>query len=148
MKAYDTNILVYAHRADLPFHQRAFDLLRDSAEGTATWAIPWPCVHEFYSIVTNRRIFKDAASQPEEAIAQITAWLGAPGLKLLSETDDYAPTLTRILAGASVKGPLVHDARILALCEVHDVDVLVSSDRDFSRIPATIRIENPFGPVP
>ena len=51
MIAVDTNILVYAHRADSPYHEAATRAL--SALGTARWAIPWPCVHEFYAIVTH-----------------------------------------------------------------------------------------------
>ena len=58
MIAVDTNILVYAHRADSPWHGRAAELVRGLAEGPDTWAIPWPCIHEFLSIVTHPKIYK------------------------------------------------------------------------------------------
>jgi predicted nucleic acid-binding protein len=38
--AVDTNILVYAHREDSPFHEAAFGCLAELAEGPAIWAIP------------------------------------------------------------------------------------------------------------
>jgi predicted nucleic acid-binding protein len=55
--AIDTNILVYAHREDSPFHPTASRCLRELAEGRAAWAIPWPCLHEFLAIVTHPRIY-------------------------------------------------------------------------------------------
>ncbi len=57
MKAVDTNILVYAHREDSTFHERALALLLDLANGSARWAIPWPCIHEFIAVVTHPRIY-------------------------------------------------------------------------------------------
>jgi hypothetical protein len=42
----DTNILVYAHREDSPFHEVAFARVAELAEGPAARAIPWPCLHE------------------------------------------------------------------------------------------------------
>lgn len=40
MIAVDTNVLVYAHREDNPFHPLASERLQDLAEGHAAWAIP------------------------------------------------------------------------------------------------------------
>ena len=57
MIAVDTNILVYAHREESPFHEKALDCITELAEGRASWAIPWPCVHEFFSIATHPRIY-------------------------------------------------------------------------------------------
>jgi len=56
MIAVDTNILIYAHRADSPFHQQADSALTRLAESGQLWAIPWPCVHEFLAIVTHPEI--------------------------------------------------------------------------------------------
>ena len=57
MIAVDTNLLVYAHREDSPFHQRAAECITGLAEERASWAIPWPCLHEFFAIVTHPRIY-------------------------------------------------------------------------------------------
>ncbi|MEN6320242.1 MAG: type II toxin-antitoxin system VapC family toxin [Syntrophaceae bacterium] len=45
MIAVDTNILVYAHREDSPWHDKAYALIIELAEGRIRWAIPWPCIH-------------------------------------------------------------------------------------------------------
>ena len=58
MVAVDTNLLVYAHRADSAFHVRADQVVAELAEGRASWAIPWPCLYEFYAIVTHPKIYR------------------------------------------------------------------------------------------
>lgn len=83
MIAVDTNILVYAHREDSPFHAAARDCITELAEGAANWAIPWPCVHEFLAIVTHRRIYNPPTPHAE-ALGQVEAWLESPTLTLLS----------------------------------------------------------------
>ncbi|HNH64386.1 MAG TPA: type II toxin-antitoxin system VapC family toxin, partial [Thauera aminoaromatica] len=60
MIALDTNILVYAHRTDSPFHERARSAVETLASGVREWAIPWPCAHEFFAVETHPRIFKTA----------------------------------------------------------------------------------------
>lgn len=142
MIAVDTNVLVYAHRADSEFHPAAADCVRDLAESRSAWAVPWPCLHEFYAIVTHPRIY-DPPTTGAQAIRQIEAWLESPGLVLLAETGGYLAALTELLRRGRVTGPLVHDARIAALCAVHGIDELWTVDRDFGRFPP-LRARNPL----
>ena len=92
MIAIDTNILVYAHRADSPFHTAATMAVRELAEGRAPWALPWPCVHEFFSVVTHPRVY-DPPSSTAEAINQIAAWLESPSAVTISGS--VRPIVTR-----------------------------------------------------
>jgi toxin-antitoxin system PIN domain toxin len=140
--AVDTNILVYAHREDSPWHEAARGRLAELAEGRAAWAIPWPCLHEFLAIVTHPRIYNPPIPL-EIAQAQVDAWLEAPGLVLLAEAPGYWPELRAILKAGRVAGPAVHDARIAALCRLHGVRELWTADRDFSRFPGP-RAINPL----
>ena len=142
MIAVDTNILVYAHRKDSEFHAPAGTLLRTLAEGMHEWSIAWPCVHEFFAIVTHPRIYRPP-TPPERALAQIEAWLGSPSLVLLGETAQHWKTLRTMIVDAKIEGPKVHDARIAALCVQHGVRELYSADRDFSRFPH-ITVRNPL----
>ena len=142
MIAVDTNILVYAHRADLPFHEAALERIVSLAEGAVLWAIPWPCLHEFLAIVTHPRIY--APPTPlARALEQIDAWVELPILRLLAETERYWFKLRALLAQARVAGPQVHDTRIVALCRQHGVRELWSADRDFGRYPE-LRVVNPL----
>ena len=142
MIAVDTNILVYAHRHDSPFHEAALLRVTELAEGAANWSIPWPCLHEFLAIVTNLRIY--APPTPlARAINQVEAWLESPTLVVLSEGTTHWAVLRELLAGGRITGGQVHDARIAALCRQHGVRELWSADRDFSRFPG-INATNPL----
>jgi toxin-antitoxin system PIN domain toxin len=140
--ALDTNLLVYAHHRSNPFHSAAKRLVAELAEGNSTWAIPWPCLHEFYNISTNPRLYSPS-STPDEAINQIDIWLESPRLQLLSEDETHWPQLRDLIASVKLQGPMVHDARIAALCLSHGVHELWSADRDFKRFPA-LRVRNPL----
>jgi uncharacterized protein len=142
MIAVDTNILIYAHRKDSPWHTAASNTIKGLAEGLRPWLIPWPCLHEFIAIVTHARIYRPP-STIAQAFAQIEAWLNSPALALGSEGAAYFAQLKRIGENALVTGPMIHDARIAALCVEHDVDELWSADRDFSRF-GEIRTRNPL----
>jgi uncharacterized protein len=142
MIAVDTNLLVYAHREDSPWHDRAYARVAELAAGRSSWAIPWPCLHEFLSITTHPRIYKPPTPLAQ-AIEQIEAWLEAPGLTILSEVDGYWLELRTTLETGRVIGPQVHDARIAALCRLHGVRELWTADRDFSRFPGLV-VRNPL----
>lgn len=142
MIAVDTNILVYAHRLDSPFHKAALVRVKELAEGAGSWSIPWPCLHEFLAVVTNPRIY--APPTPlARAIDQVEAWFESPTLVLLSEGPTYWGTLRDLLAGGHIAGGRVHDARIAALCRQHGVRELWSADRDFSRFRG-VNVTNPL----
>ena len=142
MIAVDSNILVYSHRKDSPWHSVAARCLKELAEGAASWAIPWPCLHEFYAIVTHPGIYSPPSSCAQ-AMDQMEAWLEAPGAVILSESTTYWPALKRLLRDGRVEGGQVHDARVAALCLVHGVRQLWTADRDFSRFPA-LSVRNPL----
>lgn len=44
----------------------------------------------------------------------------------------------RLLATGKVSGPLVHDARVAAICIGHGVRELLTADRDFSRFSSLV----------
>jgi uncharacterized protein len=138
----DTNILVYAHREETDWHERASTVVSTLADGRDEWAIPWPCLHEFLAIVTNPRIFR-TPTPLKEALGQVDAWLEAPSLVVLSENDDYLEALRDILVRSRTSGPRVHDARVAALCLSHDVRELWTADRDFSAFPR-VKVRNPL----
>lgn len=142
MIAVDTNLLVYAHREESPWHAAAFERLGALAEGRAQWAIPWPCVHEFLGVVTHPRIY--APPTPlEAALDQIDAWSESPSLVLLAEGEGYWPIFRQLAATGRIRGPAVHDARIAALCRLHGVRELWTADRDFGRFPG-LAVRNPL----
>ena len=143
MRAVDTNVLVYAHRREAKEHAAATEAMRELVEGPRAWALPWPCVYEFLGVVTNPRIWKDKASTQEAAWTQLMQWTGSPTLRLLSETTGFVDTLGGFVRRDRVRGAVVHDARIAALCVAHGVESLLTRDRDFSLFPE-LRTADPF----
>lgn len=142
MIAVDTNILVYAHRIDNEWHDAAAKGIRSLAEARTAWAIPWPCVHEFFGVVTRHNLF-NPPSTPDLAMAQIEAWFESPSLYLIGESAKHLDTLKLLVAGAKLRGPTIHDARIAAICIDHGVSELWTADRDFLKFPG-LRVRNPL----
>lgn len=143
MIAVDTNLLVYAHRRESRAHDQSRRVLATLAEGDRPWAIPWPCCYEFFSIVTNRRIWRGAQSTPDQAWSQLKAWTDSPTNRLLGETRDFLDILERLLQRPRVRGPVVHDARLAAICLAHGIDELLTRDRDFAHFPE-LRTRDPL----
>jgi uncharacterized protein len=142
MIAVDTNLLVYAHRGEAEWNAEAYELLRDLAMGRQSWAIPYPCVHEFLRNVTDPRIY--ATPTPlEVAFEQLLAWTKAPTARLLGEGGRHLDLLAEVARAGRVRGAMIHDARIAAICLDHGVRELWTADRDFGRF-AALRSRNPL----
>ena len=141
MIAVDTNILVYAHREESQFHDRARTQIVGLVEDGA-WALPWPCAHEFVAIVTHPRIFR-TPTPVTLAIEMLEALFESPGLSLLGESEGYWAVFRRLVEAGRISGPAVHDARIAALCLANGVRELWTADRDFSRFPE-LTVRNPL----
>lgn len=143
MIAIDTNILVYAHRGDAIHHKVMDKLLTKLVEGERLWAIPWPCLHEFLAVVTHPKIYRDQVTPLDLALRQIEAWVESPSVQVISECDDYWTMLKRVVVCGNISGPMVHDAKIAAICLEHRVEELWTNDRDFSRFPL-LKVVNPL----
>lgn len=142
MIAIDTNILVYAHRKDSEWHQpakAAFDCLYF---GSKTWAIPWPCLHEFYSVCTHPKIYSPP-SPFMELLEMFSDWNQQKQIRFLHEGPGYLEKLNQLTRNTRVKGARIHDARIAGICLNHGVSELWTADRDFSSFP-DLKTRNPL----
>ena len=142
MIAVDTNILVYAQRADSVWHKAADQCIAELAESGRPWAIPWPCIHEFLAVVTHPRIYRPP-TPVATAIEQVEFWLECPTLTLFAESAEHWAILKSTLLAGNLAGPVIHDARVAAICRQHGVKTVWSADRDFSRIGG-IKVVNPL----
>jgi len=104
---------------------------------------PVLCLYEFFSVVTNPRIWKQTASSPDQAWRQIDAWSASPSVSLLAEKRDFLGVLERFVRQRRVRGPIVHDARVAAICIAHGAEELLTADRDFALFPE-LRTRNPL----
>ena len=142
MIALDTNILVYAHRQDLPAHHQAFAVVSETLSGLAPVGMCWPVLQEFLAVVTNPRIFT-TPTPADIAFDQVEHWLSSPRVITLRESPTHLETLRSLVVDGHANGGVLHDARIAALCIDHGVSELLTADRDFSRFPH-LRVRNPL----
>jgi toxin-antitoxin system PIN domain toxin len=142
MIAVDTNLLVYALREDSPFHVSALDLLTTLACSGRRWAIPWPCIHECIAISSHPKIYRPPT--PLTVVCEaMDVWMNSPHCECLGEGPGYWDKLVSLSSKAKLAGPMIHDARIAALCLHHGVSELWTADRDFSRFPS-LKTRNPL----
>jgi len=130
--AVDTNIVVYAHREELPRFERARAVLERLATGTEPWAIPWPCAYEFLRLVTHLSIF-NPPTPLELAIETLEALLRSPSLVMIGNGPGHGAHMRQTVATGRAAGNLAHDAHIAALIMEHGVQELWTTDRDFAR---------------
>ena len=141
MIALDTNVLVYAHRVEMEWHDAAARVVAEVLQDSEAIGIPWQCIAEFVSTVTNPRIFP-IPTPLDIVLDQLAAWRESPTIQLLSERESFGTFFTELVRDARVTGPRVHDARIAAICLEHGVRELWTADRDFTRFP--VKVRNPF----
>ena len=55
MIALDTNVLVYAHRAEFPQHAQAARVVRELSEGVIPFGLPVFALGEFVRVCTHAR---------------------------------------------------------------------------------------------
>lgn len=142
MIAVDTNILIYAHRGDSPFHLAAVEAMDKLAASGKPWCVVWQCAHEFISIVTNPKIYRPASTL-DQCLSEIENWRACSTFCWIAEGSAHWKVLKSLVREGRVTGGLVHDARIAAVCIQHGVETLWSVDRDFSRFPALV-VTNPL----
>lgn len=137
MIAVDTNILVYAHRTDSPYHEPAAQIIEDLVFGTDEWSIPSSCLREFVGVVTDHRRYEPPTSL-RKARQQVNFWLSVPNLVVLSDNEDHWECLNDAMRSGKTIGSDVHDAHIAALCITHGVKELWTADREFRRFPGIV----------
>lgn len=142
MIAVDTNILVYAHRKDSEWHEEAKECILALSRGNQPWAIPWPCYHEFISVVTHPKIYLPP-TPVKKALAFLEALRVTKNLHSIAEGPGYFEKMKIMTVQAKLKGPKIHDCRIAAICQNHGVNVLYTADRDFNLFP-TLKCVNPL----
>jgi len=132
--AVDTNILVYAHRAETPAHAKALGRVRDLAEGRVPWGIPVFCLAELVRVATHLRVFTPPSTLAQ-ALGFLDDILASPSARLLVPSLGFPACFRDACEAAGVRGNLAFDAQIAGLCLEHGIDTILTADRDFARFP-------------
>jgi toxin-antitoxin system PIN domain toxin len=135
--AVDTNILIYAHRSEMPEHRAALSKLTSIVEGNAPWALPLFCIGEFVRVVTHPRVFSPPTSL-ETALDYLQRLLASPSARLLTPGTAFMERFGEACREGAVRGNLAFDAQVVAVCREHGVSEILTEDRDFARFPGML----------
>ena len=131
MIAVDVNLLVYAHRAELPQHERALRLIEELRRGEAPWAAPGEVLSGVLRLVTNPRVFR-TPTPLDEALAFVRALVRSPSFVLLQPTSGHLERFLTLCQRSHATGKLVPDAWLAAIAMEHGC-TWWSCDPDFAR---------------
>lgn len=116
-------------------------MLEALAAGPRPWAIPWPCVHEFFAAVTHRRLYK-TVTPTDTVFARLRALQSLANLAFTAEANEHLVHLEPLDLAARAHGGAMHYARIAAICLSRGIAERWSADRDFARFPS-LAVRNP-----
>ena len=123
---------MYAHREEFPQHEAALAEVTRLAEGPRRWALPVFVLGEFLRVVTHPRVLHPPTGE-RTAVAAVQALLDSTSLRVLNPGHDHWAILGRLVVDEHVRGNLVYDAQIAAVCIEHGATTVLTEDRDFSR---------------
>lgn len=129
----DANVLLYSVDEESHFHEPARHWITGALNGPQRVAIPWTSLWAFVRIVTNPRALANPLTPPQ-AWEHVEDWRNAPATWIPSPGPGHAAILKDLITRYDLRGNLVSDAVIAALCLEHGVAV-VSADSDFARFP-------------
>jgi toxin-antitoxin system PIN domain toxin len=133
MLAPDVNVLVYAHRAELPEHARCRRWLEDAVNADAGFALADIVLSGFLRVVTHPRIFS-IPTPLADALAGASALREQPNRVALVPGPRHWSIFERLCRETRAKGNLVPDAYLAALAIEAGCE-WVTTDRDYSRFP-------------
>jgi len=134
MLCVDVNVLVYAHRADLPQHEVYADLLTGLANGGEPVGLPDIVLSGFVRVITNRRIFNEPTT-PSVAWDHVDRLVGSPAGLVLHPTVRHWSHFRGLAASINARGNDLSDAFIAAYA-IDNNATLLSADRGFARFTA------------
>jgi toxin-antitoxin system PIN domain toxin len=127
----DANLLLYAVDEESARHERARDWLEQTLSGDRRVGFPWQTLSAFIRIATHPRAMRSPLSSIE-AWQYVEDWLAAPTAWIPQPGHGYRQILRRLVCELDLRGNLVSDAMLAALCIEHGVPI-ASADSDFAR---------------
>ncbi len=131
MRCVDVNVLVYAHRLDLPEHHAYRAVLERLANDDEPLGLPDLTLSGFLRVMTNRRIFTEPTSLAD-ATAAVDELLAAPSVLKIAAGERHWAIFRRLAADIDARGNDIADA-YLAAYAVENNATWLSADRGFAR---------------
>lgn len=137
MIAFDTNLLVYLHRAALPEHASALRALQRARDDERGWGVPLPCVAEFWSVVTHPACAGGPSTglQAQDFLKSLVS--RADG-RVWLPTDGCWERLTRLATDLQVGGKRIFDLQIALIAFDNGASEIWTHDRGFTAMPGLL----------
>lgn len=140
MRFVDVNVLVDAHRAEAPDHERVRAWLDGARRGREPLGLPTLAASGFLRVVTHPRVFRDP-SPLGVALDLLEAVVASPAVVLVEPGERHWPIFCELCSDLQLRGNDVPDAYLAAMA-IEQGATWVTSDRGFERFP-DLRIEYP-----
>lgn len=140
MIALDTNLLVYAHRADAAEHSRAIAVLDRARSDPEGWGVAAPVLAEFWRVVTSPANPQPATPAEAGGFLRQVFEMGA---LLWLPTDGHGERLVAAAVAGDIRGNRVYDLEIAMIARAAGAEELWTHDAAFIRIPG-LRIFDPL----
>ncbi len=138
----DVNVLLYASDQSNDRHVYARRFVESCAAGPEILCLAWPTLMSYLRIATHPRIFS-APLSPGEALGNVSALLGLPHVRAVSELDGFLDAYKHVTGEMPVRGNLVPDAHLATILFQHGIRTLYTNDRDFRKFPS-LDVRDPF----
>ena len=142
MIALDTNLLVYAHRAGAPEHERARDAVLKALDDPRGWGVCLPCISEFWSIVTDRKMPRGPSSPT--VVTHFFHYLITEGHgSIWTPGPGFGQRLMRWAASLKIHGRRIFDLQIALIALEHGAQEIWTHDRKFLSVPG-VKVHDPL----
>lgn len=131
MIAFDVNVLVAAHRAELPHHEVAAAVVRRAVAGPAPFGLADLALSALVRIVTSPRVFARPSTH-DEVFSFIANLRVRPNAIVLAPGRGHWTIFEALCRRIEARGNLVTDAWLAALAIEHGCE-WVSFDHDFAK---------------
>lgn len=129
----DVNVLVYAHREDVPGHADYRQWLEALINGDQAYGLSDLVLSGFLRVVTHPRVFS-APSPLAAGLAFAQQLRTQPNAVTIAPGPRHWAIFTGLCQSAGVKGNLIPDAYLAALA-IESGSEWITTDRDYSRFP-------------
>lgn len=129
----DVNVLVYAHRKDLPEHDRFSAWLNTEVESGRGYAVCDASLTGFLRVVTNARVFSDPTPLGV-ALRFVDALRSHDAAIHIRPGSRHWTLFTELCGAVGARGNDVPDAYLAALA-IESGSELVTADQGFGRFP-------------
>lgn len=129
----DVNILIYAFRADSPYHAWVNAWLTGVVRSEAAFAVSRLALSALVRVTTNARTHREPSTL-KECFAFCRALIDQPNCQIVEPGDRHWAIFERLCKETETTGPRVADAWFAALAIEHGCE-WVTLDRDYARFP-------------